>query len=190
MKFSDSEITQLLVEWSEGNKDAFEKLTELIYDELHRMAHHYLKDKDGHTLQTTALINEVYIKLVNYEGSEWRQRAQFFALASKAMRQILVDHARSAIREKRGSGQQKVALDEVTLLTAERSWELVALDDALKSLETIDPRKSRIVELRYFGGFSIEETSQLLNISTATVSREMQMATAWLRREISRQVSN
>ena len=139
-KPTNSEITQLLIDWGNGNKDAFDRLTELVYEELHRMAHHYMQnERSDHTLQTTVLIHEAYIKLVNFEGNECRQRAQFFALASKVMRQILVDHARSNNRIKRRDRKQKVPLAEVASLSMERAWELVALDDALKSLEMIDP---------------------------------------------------
>jgi RNA polymerase sigma factor (TIGR02999 family) len=184
---SQQEITQLLIEWSNGDKAALDKLMPMVYEELRRMAHYYMSgERDGHTLQTTALIHEVYIRLVNYQNMQGRQRAHFFAVAAQAIRHILIDHARSHDREKRGGGMRKTPLDEAATLSSERSWELVALDDALTSLKAIDPRKSQVVELIYFGGLSNEETAEVLNISPNTVMRDWKTAKAWLRREINK----
>jgi RNA polymerase sigma-70 factor, ECF subfamily len=184
---SKQEITQLLVEWSNGDKAAFDKLMPLVYDELRRMAHHYMQGEYGsHTLQTTALIHEAYIRLVDYQNMQGQHRAQFFALAAKVIRRILLDHAKSNDRIKRGGGMKKIQLDEAATLSTERSRELIVLDDAMKSLEEIDPRKSEVVELLYFGGLTQEETADLLGISPTTVRRDWNLAKSWLRREISK----
>jgi RNA polymerase sigma-70 factor, ECF subfamily len=181
-------VTQLLLDWSNGDKSALDKLTPLIYDELHRLANSYMRRQSpGHTLQATALVNEVYIKLINSENSSWRNRAHFFAVAAQAMRQILIDHARRHKYAKRGGGSHKVELDEVAVIAQEQAANLVALDEALKSLYAIDQRKSQIVELRFFGGLNIDETAEVLKISAPTVQREWRMAKAWLHRELSNQ---
>jgi RNA polymerase sigma-70 factor, ECF subfamily len=187
-KESNSAITEMLVKWSKGDKTAFDKLTELVYGELRRLAHRFMQNEHtGHTLQTTALIHEAYMKLISFEGAEeieWEKPAQFFGLMAKVMRQILVDHARNSNRKKRGRGVQKVSLDEAVALSKEQATEIVALDEAMKNLEAIDPLKSQVVELRYFVGLSIEETAKALGISTTTVDREWRKAKAWLRGEI------
>jgi RNA polymerase sigma-70 factor, ECF subfamily len=179
-------VTQLLLDWSNGDKSALDRLTPLIYDELHRLANFYMrKQSPGHTLQATALVNEIYIKLINTKNVNWKDRAHFFAVAAQAMRQILIDHARSHKYAKRGGDARKVELDEVAIIAQEQAAILIALDDALKSLSVIDQRKSQIVELRFFGGLSIEETAEVMKISTPTIEREWRLAKAWLYRELS-----
>jgi RNA polymerase sigma-70 factor, ECF subfamily len=184
---SQQEITQLLVDWSNGDKTAFDRLMPLVYEELRRMAHNHMRgERDGHILQTTALVNEAYIRLVDFRKMQWKERAHFFAVAAQVIRRILVDHARGHKRAKRGGGTYQIPLDEVATLSSERSWEFVALDDALTSLENVDLRKCQVVELRYFGGLSNEEIAEVLKISPNTVIRDWQMAKAWLRREMSK----
>jgi RNA polymerase sigma-70 factor (ECF subfamily) len=182
---SPLEVTQLLVAWSEGNEAALEQLLPLVYEELRRLARHYMRrEHPGHTLQTTALVNEAYVKLVDQKHVRWQNRAHFFAISAQLMRRILVDHARSHQYAKRGGGAQKVSLDTVAVVGNEKAAELVALDDALKSLAVIDERKSRIVEMRFFGGLNVEETAEALNTSSRTVMREWSVAKAWLYREL------
>lgn len=182
---SPAEVTQLLQAWSQGERSALEKLTPLVYKELHRLAHRYMSfENPGHTLQTTALVNEAYLRLVSNRAS-WQNRAHFFAISAQLMRQILVDFARSRHQWKRGGKVQRVSLDEAKVGSEESDADLVALDDALKALAVVDPRKSRIVELRFFGGLSIEETAKALNVSDLTVSRDWKMAKLWLLREMS-----
>jgi len=184
--FSPEEVTQLLVAWGNGNKAALEKLMPLVYDELRRLAHHYMRrEHPGHTLQTTALVNEAYFRLVDQKHVHWQNRAHFFAISAQLMRRILIDHARSHQFVKRGGGAHKVSLDEVAVVAQEQAADLLALDDALRSLAAIDERKGRIVELRFFGGLSAEETAEALKISPRTVMREWSMAKAWLYRAIS-----
>lgn len=184
---SPQEVTQLLVDWSNGNKAALDQLMPLVYQELRSLAAHYLRrERRDHTLQSTALVNEVYLRLVDYSNLRWQDRAQFFALASQLMRHILIDHARSHRYAKRGGGAHKVSLDEVAVLSEERASDLVALDDALTSLSAVDPRKGQVVELRFFGGLNIEETAEVLKVSSMTVQREWRWAKAYLYREISR----
>jgi RNA polymerase sigma factor (TIGR02999 family) len=182
------EITQILREWSEGNREALERLLPLVYNELHRQASRYLRrERPGHTLQTTALINEAYLKLIEQKNVAWQGRTHFFALAANAMRQILVDYARTKHRLKRGGEMQKLHLDEALAIAAdERNIDLMALDEALTRLEKIDRQQARIVELRYFSGLSLEETAEALHISRATAAREWAMARAWLHRELTR----
>lgn len=183
---SPQEVTALLVDWSKGDQAALDKLTPFVYEELHRLAHHYMSlERAGHTLQTTALINEAYLRLIDQQNVRWQNRAHFFGIAAQLMRRILVDHARNHARAKRGGDARKVSLDEAALVSEGRAAELVALDDALKSLAAIDPRKNQLVELRFFGGLSIEETAEVMKVSPRTVEREWNMAKAWLRREIS-----
>jgi RNA polymerase sigma factor (TIGR02999 family) len=185
---SPEEVSQLLIEWSNGDKSALDKLTPLIYEELRRLAHHYMnRERAGHTLQTTALVNEAYLRLVNRKDVQWQNRAHFFAIAAKLMRCILVDHARSHAYAKRGGGAAKVTLDEALIVSQERAGEVVALDDALTRLEQIDAQQSNIVELRFFAGLTIEETAEVLNLSPATIKREWVTAKAWLYRELSRE---
>jgi RNA polymerase sigma factor (TIGR02999 family) len=180
------EVSQLVLDWADGDQAALDRLMPLVYDELRRVAHHYMRrEHPGHTLQTTALVDEAYLRLVDQTHTHWSSRAQFFAIASQLMRRILVDHARSHLYAKRGGGARKVALDEVAVLSPERGADLIALDDALQCLSSVDPRKSRIVELRYFGGLSVEETAKILGVSAITVKRDWLVAKAWLRREMS-----
>ena len=180
-----NDLTQLLLDWSDGDKAALDKLMPLVYQELRRLASYYMRrERAGHTLQTTALVNEAYLRLIDYRRMSWQNRAHFFAVAAQAMRRILVEHARARKVNKRGGGGQKVSLDEAVVVSAEQASELIALDDALSSLESLDPRKARIVELRYIGGLSIEEAAEVLGISAATVQREWRAAKAWLYRMI------
>src|SRR5262245_25670482 len=181
-----NEVTQLLREWSQGDQAAPEKLMPLVYGELRRMAHRYMAGQNpGHTLQTTALIHEAYLRLVNQSEKQWQNRSHFFAVAARAMRHILVDYARSKQAEKHGGGAQELSLDEALTVSQERAAEVVALDDALEELAKIDRRKSQIVELRFFGGLSVEETAEVLRVSAITVMRDWSMAKAWLHRELS-----
>jgi len=184
---SSREVTQLLVDWSKGNKAALDQLMPLVYQELRRLASNYLRrERRDHTLQSTALVNEAYVRLVDYSNLRWQDRAQFFALAAQLMRHILIDHARSHHYAKRGGGAQKVPLDEAAFLSDERATDLIGLDDALTSLSAIDPRKSQVVELRFFGGLSIEETAEVMKLSSMTVQREWRWAKAYLYKEINK----
>src|SRR5205809_1948957 len=179
------EVTQLLLAWSEGDRTALDKLTPLVYQELRRMAHRYMsRERPGHTMQTTALVNEAYLRLVNREAVQWQNRAHFFAIAAQLMRSILVDHARSHAYAKRGGGAPMVTLDEALVVSQDRAAEVVALDEVLKELEKFDPQQSRIVELRFFGGLTIEETAEVLNLSPATIKREWSTAKAWLYQQV------
>ncbi|HEX8198296.1 MAG TPA: sigma-70 family RNA polymerase sigma factor [Pyrinomonadaceae bacterium] len=179
---NNAQITQLLKEWSSGKSEVWDRLMPLIYDELHRQASRYLKkERPAHTLQTTALINEAYLKLIDQRAVEWQNRNHFFAIASQAMRRILVDYARERKREKRGGEAENLPLEEAALaVSPEKSIDLVALDVALDRLAEFDLRQARIVELRYFSGFSIDETAEILGISNATVRRDWDLARAWL----------
>jgi len=183
MTTSSDQVTSLLLSWSNGDKSALEKLIPLVSTELRRLARHYMaKERADHTLQTSALINEAYLRLVNQRTVEWQNRAHFFAVSAEIMRHILIDHARSYQYEKRGAGAQKMALDEVATLSYQRAKELVDLDDALTELAAFDPRQSQIVELRFFGGLSLEEIAEVMDISLATVKRELRTAKLWLQR--------
>jgi RNA polymerase sigma factor (TIGR02999 family) len=178
-----SEVTRLLSQWSDGNQAALDELTPLVYQELHQRARNYLRrERVDHTLQPTALIHEAYLRLVDDSPSEWKGRAHFFAVASRVMRQILVDHARRHAAGKRGSGVANVSLEEALVPARSEHADLMALDDALEKLATFDQRKCRIVEMRYFGGCTVEETAEALGIAGITVMREMRVAEAWLRR--------
>ena len=180
------QATQLLIDWSGGDTAALQKLTPLIYDELHRLAHRFLRrERGGHTLQTTALVNEAYLRLVDQRNLRWQNRAHFFAIAAQLMRRILIDYARRRQYAKRGGGAPHVSLDEAAVLSDERAADLIALDEALDSLASIDPRQSRVVELRFFGGLTIEETAEVLKLSHDMVKREWSTAKAWLYREMS-----
>lgn len=181
-------ITQLLHDWGEGDDRAFDELLPLIYSELHRRAAIYLRhERQNHTLQPTALVNEAYLKLVDQSNVRWENRMHFFAVAARAMREILIDHAKSRKREKRGGGAENLPLEEALLAAAEQSdVDLIALDEALTRLGEIDPQQVRIVELRYFCGLSLDETAETLGISRATVARDWTMAKAWLHREMTR----
>jgi RNA polymerase sigma-70 factor (ECF subfamily) len=183
---SQKDITGLLLDWGSGDKAALEKLIPLVYKELRRMAHQYMRrERAGNTLQTSALINEAYIRLIDYKRMRWQDRAHFFAVAAQAMRRILVERARSRRRDKRGGAAQKVSLDEAADLAVDRAADIIALDDALIELSVIAPRKGQIVELRYFGGLSIDEAAEVLGVSSPTVQREWRAAKAWLYRAIS-----
>jgi len=179
-------ITQLLTRWSSGDKAALDELIPIIYPDLRRLARAYMgRENSGHTLQTSALINEAYLRLVNQQGVEWKDRAHFFAVAAQVMRHILVDHARRYQSNKRGGGAEHLPLDELAVLGEQRAAELIALDDALTRLATIDQRKSQIVELRFFGGLTVEETAEVMKLAPITVMREWRAVKAWLGREIS-----
>jgi RNA polymerase sigma factor (TIGR02999 family) len=179
------EITQLLAEWSDGNQSALDELYPLVYDELHRLARRYMsRERQGHTLQTTALINEAYVRLVDQRNVHWANRSHFFAISAQIMRRILIDHARRHAYAKRGGGAQQVSLDEAAIVTRTAGAELLRLDEALKSLAEMDPRRSQVVELRYFGGLNNEEIAGVLNISENTVTRDWNMARAWLYQQL------
>lgn len=177
------QITRLLAGWGRGDPAALEELIPLVYDELHRIAHRYMRrERPGHTLQTSALINEAYLRLIDQHEARWQNRAHFFAIASKLMRRILVDQVRKKGYAKRGGNPLQVSLDEGLAVSGGRDMDLVALDDALKDLEALDERKSRIVDMRFFGGLSLEEIAGALEISIPTVEREWRAARAWLHR--------
>jgi RNA polymerase sigma factor (TIGR02999 family) len=179
------EVTQLLKESAQGDRAALDQLLPLVYNELRGIADRYLRrERADHTLQATALVHEAYLRLIDQRNVEWQNRAHFYGVAAQMMRRILVDHARAQQTAKRGSGGIKVSLDDVLEISDEQMDSMIALDDALKSLEQIDPQKSRIVELRFFGGLSIEETAEALGIGTATVIRQWRMAKAWLYNEV------
>jgi RNA polymerase sigma factor (TIGR02999 family) len=183
---SSDEVTEMLVDWGNGDQTALNKLIPLVYDELRRMAHHYMaRESPDHTLQTTALVNDAYLRLTDQKRTSWQNRAQFFGIAAQLMRRILVDHARSHTYAKRGGGTIKVPIDETAVVGPQRAANILALDEALNQLAVIDARKCQIVELRYFGGFTVEETATLLGVSEVTVMRDWSLAKAWLRREIS-----
>ena len=183
---SQQEVTQLLGEWRQGDEGALEKLIPLVQPELHRLAHHYMsRERAGHTLQTTALLDEAYLLLVDNNKPLWQNRTHFVAAAAQLMRRIMVDHARERHALKRGGGALKITLEEAALVTERRSEELLALDEALERLAAQDRRKSQIVELRYFGGLTAEETAEFLQLSLRTVEREWTMAKAWLYRALS-----
>lgn len=180
-----NEPSQLLSDWANGDQSALEKLLPLVSEELHRLAHYYMsRERAGHTLQTTALVNEAYMRLADQKQTRWQNRAHFFAIAAQLMRRILVDHARSLHASKRGGGLDRVSLDSAKVLSPEPTVNLLALDEALKRLHELDLRKSQIVELRYFGGLTVEETAEVLKISAITVMRDWSLAKAWLHREI------
>jgi len=178
------QVSGLLRAWSEGDRDALGKLTPIVYDELHRLARHYMsRERTGHSLQTTALVNEAYMRLVDYKSMKWQNRAHFFAVSAQLMRRILVEHARRR-NLKRGRGVQHVSLEETAIVDGERDTDLMALDDAMVALARLDPRKVQVVELRFFGGLSVEETAEVLNVSPVTVMRDWSTAKAWLYREL------
>lgn len=182
---SSHEVTQLLAAWSGGDEAALEQLVPIIHAELHRLAKHYLKrERAGHTLQTSALVNEAYVRLIDWKTARWESRAHFYGVSAQLMRRILVDFARRRPRAQ-GNSVRHVSLDEALLVAAEPDADLVALDEALEALAQLDPRKARIVELRFFGGLSVEETAEFLGISEATALREWNKAKAWLYRELS-----
>jgi RNA polymerase sigma factor (TIGR02999 family) len=185
------EITQLLAKWRDGNQSALDELYPLVYDELHRLARRYMsRERKGHTLQTTALINEAYVRLVDQRNVHWANRSHFFAISAQIMRRILIDHARRHRYAKRGGGAQQVSLEEVAAVIPDPGSELVRLDEALKSLAEMDPRRSQVVELRYFGGLNNEEIAGVLKISENTVTRDWNMARAWLYRQLTETAAN
>jgi RNA polymerase sigma factor (TIGR02999 family) len=183
---SKPEVTQLLKAWGEGDGGALERLTPVVERELHRLAHRYMtREKPGHTLQTTALVNEVYLRLVDIQHVTWQDRAHFFAISATMMRRILTDFARSRLYQKRGGAAVQVSWDEALAVSPEQDVDLVALDDALVELAALDPRKSQVVELRFFTGLSVEETAEALKISPETVKRDWKFAKSWLHRALS-----
>jgi RNA polymerase sigma factor (TIGR02999 family) len=178
------DVSSLLRAWTDGDQRALARLTPIVYGELHRLAHYYLKhERAGHSLQTTALVNEAYMRLVDYKRMQWQNRAHFMAAAAQAMRRILVDHARRR-NAKRGANAEHVSLDAAVVLCADRSNDFVSLDDALSALAEWAPRKAKVVELRFFGGLSVEETAEVLQVAPITVMREWKTAKAWLYREL------
>ena len=186
MQPSAAGVTRLLVELRNGNPEAESKLVPLVYKHLHRLAASYMRgERPDHTLQTTALVNETYLRLVPQKGTGWRDRAHFFGVAARLMREILVDHARARRAGKRGGMVEKLPLDQTLEFSPERSREVIELDDALKSLKRLDPQQARVVELRFFGGLTVEETAEVLRISPRTVKRDWAVARAWLHGELS-----
>jgi RNA polymerase sigma factor (TIGR02999 family) len=182
---SPLEVTQLLLAWSNGDQAALDKLAPIVYAELRRRAHRYMgRERSDHSLQTTALVHEAYLRLVDYKKVRWQNRAHFFAVSARMMRRILVDYARARGYQKRGGQTQRLSLDEALIVSRERSADLVALDDALAILSGIDPRMSQVVELRFFGGLSVEETAEVLRISTDTVTEDWKLAKSWLFRRL------
>ena len=187
MQQKSNEITGMLQDWSQGKTEALDALMPIVYDELRRQASRYLRrERVGHTLQTTALIHEAYLKLIDQHDVNWQNRAHFFAIAAQAMRRILVDYAKTRNREKRGGIGEKVTLDDGMVVSGEKSVDLVALDECLSRLARFDERQARIVELRYFGGLTIEETAEALHVSPATVKSDWRSAKAWLYQEITK----
>jgi RNA polymerase sigma factor (TIGR02999 family) len=185
MEASPQEVTQLLIDWRGGDHSALDKLMLLVYDELHALARRYMKRERGdHTLQTTALVNEAYLKLVGRQSSDWQNRAHFFGVAAQVMRHLLIDHARSRRYARRGGSTVRITLDETIAASPGESIDLLALNEVLDRLDAIDERKRRIVELRYFGGLSVEETAEVLGLSVITIKREWLKAKAWLYREL------
>jgi RNA polymerase sigma-70 factor (ECF subfamily) len=184
-KAQTHEVTELLIDWSNGDRAALDKLMPLIDEELRRLAHRYMsRERAGHTLQTTALVNEAFVRLVNRKNIHWQNRAHFFGIAAQLMRTILVDHARSHACAKRGGGAYKLELDDAMIVSQQKASEVIALDDALKELALLDPQQSRIVELRFFGGLTVEEAAEVLHVSPATIKREWSTAKAWLYRQL------
>ena len=182
---SDTDITALLVDWNNGDKSAMERLLPLVEKELHRLAHAYMRREDpNHTLQTTALINETYLRLVDQRKVQWQNRAHFFGIAAQIMRRILLNYARDQNRQKRGGKAIHVSLSQALIMPAEKDREIIALNDALDRLEAIDERKAKVVELRFFGGLTVEEVAEVLKVSTVTVLRDWAFAKAWLLREM------
>ncbi len=180
---SPQEVTQLLADWGKGDRSALDKLLPLVHSELRRIAQRQMsQERPGHTLQATALVNEAYLKLAGQQGFDWQNRAHFFAVCAQVMRHILIDHARAHARDKRGGGAVKVSLNDALVVVEDQTAHFIALDEALRVLERLDPQKGKIVELRYFGGLSVEEAAEVMNISPRTVRREWQRAKAWLYR--------
>ncbi len=185
MEISLPPISQLLQRWSQGDRAALDELTPLVYDELHRIAHRYIAQQSpGHTLQTTALLHEAYLRMAGQEEKQWENRAHFFGVAAQAMRHILVDYARGQLREKRGGGAQRISLDDGLAIGTEQSGEIIALHDALTELAKLDERQSKIVELRFFGGLTEPEIAAILQVSQRTVSSNWRLARAWLLQQL------
>ena len=185
---SPQRLTQLLQQWNCGDDDALAELTPLVYEELRRLAHHYMEgERPNHTLQTTALVNEAYLRLADQTNPNWQSRAHFFAAAARAMRQILVSYARSNRAQKRGGGGAKIELEETAIISPEQSREIVDLHEALERLDTLDSRKARVVELKYFGGLNHDEIAEVMKVSTVTVRRDWVFAKAWLHNELHRE---
>ena len=183
LTLSPQEVTQLLADWGKGDRSALDKLLPLVHSELRRIAQRQMsQERPGHTLQATALVNEAYLKLAGQQGFDWQNRAHFFAVCAQVMRHILIDHARAHARDKRGGGAVKVSLNDALVVADDQASHFIALDEALRRLESLDPQKGKIVELRYFGGLSVEEAAEVMNISPRTVRREWQRAKAWLYR--------
>ena len=184
------EVTGLLRQWSQGDREALGRLMPLVYDELKRLAHRYMRgERVGHTLQTTALVNEAYLRLVSWKAAQWQNRAQFFAVSAQMMRRILVDFARDKQYLKRGGGALQVSLSEAAAFADGRETDLVALDEALTALANVDKRKAKVVEMRFFGGLSIAEAAEVLKVSEETVNRDWRLAKVWLLRELGREAS-
>jgi RNA polymerase sigma factor (TIGR02999 family) len=182
---SQQRVTELLAQWGRGDGGALAELTPLVYEELHRVAHHHLsRQRPGHTLQTTALVNEAYLRLANQTNPRWQNRAHFFAVAARAMRQILVSYARTQQAQKRGGGAQKVDLEKAALVSPQQSKEIVDLHEALEQLSAVDSRKAQIVELKYFGGLNYDEIAEVLKISRITARRDWEFAKVWLYTEL------
>jgi len=176
-----SDVTRLLAEWGDGDEAALARLMPLVYDELRRLARHYMRrERPGHTIEPTALVNEAYLRLVEQTNIRWQNRAHFFGIAANVMRRVLCDHARARLADKRGGGAVRVSLVEAEARTDEQTTDVLALDEALGELAGVDPRKARVVELRYFGGLSVEETAEVLKVSRSTVLHDWNMAKAWL----------
>lgn len=187
---SPKEITRLLVAWGDGDQSALEELAPLVQEELRRLAHHYMgRERPGHTLQTSALVNEAYIRLIDWRNVRWQNRSHFFAVAAKLMRRTLVDFARDRQYLKRGGGALQVSLSEAAALTVQRGADLVALDEALTALAELDRRKVQVVEMRFFGGLSVKEVAVVLNVSEETVMRDWRLAKVWLLRELEQEVA-
>jgi len=185
-KSPERQVTGLLLAWGAGDESAFEQLVPLVHAELRRLAHRAMgRERAGHTLQTTALVNEAYLRLIDVSRVRWQDRAHFFAMSARLMRRILVDHARTRKSQKRGGATRKVSFEEALVVSTERGSDLVALDDALKALAAVDARKCEVVELRYFGGLSVEESAEALRVSPDTILRDWRLAQAWLLRELS-----
>ena len=185
---SAQDVTRLLVAWSQGDQEALEQLVPLVYNELHRLAHRYMeRERPDHTLQSTALVNEAYQRLVNLKDVSWQNRAHFFAVSAQLMRRILVDYARSRRFTKRGGEWRQIALNEAVAVFRDRRMDMVDLDEALRGLAAIDARKSRIVEIRFFGGLSIKETAEVLGVSEETVLRDWRLAKVWLLRQLGKE---
>jgi RNA polymerase sigma factor (TIGR02999 family) len=182
MTSSSNSVSQLLIAWSQGDEAALQQLTPLVYDELHRLARRYMRrESPGHTLQTSALVNEAYLRLIDQRNVSWQNRSHFFGIASQLMRRILVDHARSHARQKRGGNAQRLSLNTTAVSTKERVVDLVAIDEALTKLAELDSQKSRIVEMKFFGGLTNDEVAECLNVSSRTIEREWRKSKAWLK---------